>query len=262
MTDKALKAALLEKLSISKQALSQRVIRLQKKIPITTEEAVYLIAHEEGIKISRYLDKVDVERIRHISTQYKSQYMEKSPIVQVKSVSKKKVTKSSKVVFIAKDFKESDPILPDRVLSEAKEMASIYPLLYVLENSIRQFIVIMMEKYIGSDWWSHVSIKISKNFEERMSDEKKNSWHQKRGTSPIYYLDLNELPSLLHKLAPNICPSILPSLEWINSLIDEVYKSRCVLCHMNPLDKDSISSIKLRYSQWRKQLSAKIDQIK
>jgi hypothetical protein len=261
MTNKELRQALLNKLGITHQALSLRVKKVQAKIPLSTEEAVYLIAHNEGIIISKYLDKEEVGRIRSIHNQHKNMGPNEVAANPLKSNTKIK-QKETRVFLISSEFRETDPVLSGKTLNEAKEMASIFPLLYVLENSIREVTKKLMEKYFGEKWWdSQASRQLKDKIKDRMDDEKRNSWHQKRGASEIYYLDLNELPSLWAKLAPKSCPSILPSLEWINGLITEVYKSRCVICHMNPLDKDSIASVKLRYKQWQKQIAAKKSEI-
>ena len=97
-----------------------------------------------------------------------------------------------------------------------------------------------------------------------MNKENINYWHQKRGKRPIDYLDLKDLPNLLEKIIKKITPKIIPGpgIEWIRQLIQEVYVSRCVLCHMNPLHKDSIASVKLKFKQWQKQIQGKIDLIK
>ena len=73
MIDKNLRKALLNQLNCSPQALSQRVKRIKKKNPMTTEEATYVIAHHEGILIDKYLDKNMVAIIRRIVQQITSQ---------------------------------------------------------------------------------------------------------------------------------------------------------------------------------------------
>jgi hypothetical protein len=256
MTNKNLKKDLLKKLNITHQALSLRVKKLQKEIPMTTEDATYIIAHNEGLVLSKYLDNNIINQIRQIMPQ-------KSQVI-ISRNSKRKINEQKVIsVIITGSFKGTDPLLESIKLNEAKEMAAIYPLLYVLENSIRQFICQLMEKNYGSDWWDkEVSKKLKNTVSDRMKKEVTNSWHQKRGGEPIDYLDMKELPNIINRMGNKIAPKIIPSHEWFNQLIEEVYVSRCVLCHMNPLNKDSIDSVKLRFKQWQKQIKAKIDKIK
>lgn len=173
---------------------------------------------------------------------------------------KPKFKTGNREIVIAKEFKGTDPILPLNKLNEAKEMATLYPLLYVLENSIRELIDIIMISRYGNDWWqTDGPRKLKPKAQDRMADENKHSWHQRRGARPIDYLDLYELPRVLKKVSSSVVPDIIPSFEWFNQLVEEVYKSRCVLCHMNPLDQDSVQGLKLRFNQWQKQINQKKD---
>jgi hypothetical protein len=255
MTDQKLRLDLLKKLNITKQALSQRVQRLKKETPMTTEEATYVIAHREGLKLDKYLDNDIINKIRQIMPQKTSSI----------ALEKKGRTgqKTEITIAILGTFKGTDPLLENTIINQAKEMAEVYPLLYILENSIRQFICLIMERECGPDWWDiDVSKRLKDKVKDRMNTENTNSWHQRRGSRSIDYLDLNELPNIMDRIINRITPKLLPNPNWLRNLIDETYVSRCVLCHMNPLDRDSISSVKLRFNQWQKQIKAKISQIK
>jgi predicted restriction endonuclease len=137
-------------------------------------------------------------------------------------------------------------------------MAVVYPVLYLLENSIREVIDRVMISRYGDNWWDSEAPKgLRDTVSGRMADEKKNCWHQRRGDRPIDYLDLNQLTTLMRKVEKLVVPDIIPSLEWFTQLVDEVYKSRCVVCHMNPLDKDNVQAVSLRFTHWQKQINAK-----
>ena len=257
MINKKLKQDLLAKLKITPQALSQQIQKLKKECPMMREEAAYIIAYKEGIDLSKYLDQQTIQNIRPLISQNA-----KTITVPAKNIKSKNLVKNI-TINISGEFKGTDPLLDEKVLNEAKAMAAIYPLLYVLENSIRQFICLIMEKYHGDNWWETIVAKgLKDNVTGRMDSEYINSWHQKRGARPIDYLDLNDLPRLFSKMINEISPGIIPDFEWINQLIKEVYISRCVLCHMNPLNADSITSVKLRFKQWQKQIRTKIKLIK
>jgi hypothetical protein len=103
----------------------------------------------------------------------------------------------------------------------------------------------------------HATRNLKDTVNNRMQAENRNSWHQRRGARPIDYLDLNQLVPLVRGIQQYVVPDIIPSIEWFSQLVDEVYQSRCVLCHMKPLDNDSIQSVKLRFRQWQKQINAK-----
>ena len=256
MTNRELRRALLEKLNITQQALSLRVQKLKNQHPITTEDATYVIAQGEGIILDKYLDIEEVDRIRDIikHLQPVTQFSEKN------TSKRKRVSPTTKhtTIQIANEFKINDPILSVSKLNESKEMAAIYPLLYILENSIREFIDKKMTSLHGSNWWdSHSTKPLRETVAKRTTNENKNSWHQRRGSRPIDYLDLNQLVPLVRKIETDVVPDIIPSIDWFSQLVEEVYLSRCVLCHMNPLDKDNIQSVKLRFRQWQKQIKAK-----
>ena len=262
MTNKKLRKALLAKLNnISPQALSQRVQRIKKQVACTTEEATYVIAQREGVVLDRYLDHETIAKIRDLMSRLS---IAATPTTQ-RTVAAKRASPSAvgrPVVQIGKEIKIDDPLLPARKISEAKSMASIYPLLYVLENSIREFIDRVMTSKWGSNWWDVQAPRTLRNtVAGRMADEEKNRWHQTRGARPIDYLDLNQLPKLMRQIQEEVVPKLIPSLSWFEALIEETYKCRCVLCHMNPLDDDNINAVKLRLRHWEKQIKAKKDSI-
>ncbi len=257
MTYRELKKALLDMLDISPQALNQQCQKLKQEIPLTTEDATYIIAHRKGIKLDKYLDGETVARIRDMHLRMNA---------TVSSVSKKdskvieKKTNKKRSVKIGSDTEYLDVILSNKKLNEAAEMAKIYPRLYVLENSIREFIQLAMESLYGKDWWnSQAAPKLVEKVNIRMSSDKKDSWHQRRGSHPLDYLDMIDLPPFVNKIQQFLVPTIIPSFEWLKQLVEEVYKSRCVICHMNPLEENNIKSVEVKFNQWQKQMNEKKD---
>jgi hypothetical protein len=224
MTDQRLRQDLLKKLNITKQALSQRVQRLKKETPMTTEEATYVIAHRAGLKLDKYLDNDTIDKIRQIMPQKTS---------GITSEKKGQIRQNTEITMsISGTFKGTDPLLGNTIINQANEMAKVYPFLYILENSIRQFICLIMERECGPDWWeTDVSKNLKCKVEDRMSNENANSWHQRRGSRFIDYLDLNELPNIIDRILKKITPKLLPSSNWLRNLIDEIYVSRCTMSH-------------------------------
>jgi len=64
MTNRHLRRALLEKLGITRQALSLRAKKLKQQTPMTTTDAIYIIAHHNGIPLDRYLAPELIERVK------------------------------------------------------------------------------------------------------------------------------------------------------------------------------------------------------
>ena len=131
-TNRDLRRALLDKLGVTPQALSQRAKRLKKKMPMKTEEAVYVIAHKEGIPIDKYLDAETLRRIQDIIAKLAS--IEEGA-ASYPSRQKDK-GKKSQIVEIPGKIRISVPNLPEKKLKDAGEMAKVYPHLYVLELSL------------------------------------------------------------------------------------------------------------------------------
>jgi hypothetical protein len=261
VTNRRLRKALLEKLKVTPQALSWRVQGLKKQYAITTEDATYIIAQRQGIILDKYLDRDTVSHIRGIIQQITHITQDATTIAKLARKGKREAEKKQLFVVFPKEFTVTDPILEKGKLLEARDMAAVYPLLYVLENSIREVIDQVMTSRYGHNWWDLKVGKLKDRVNERMSDEKRNSWHQRRGARPIDYLDLAQLPALVRQIQKDIVPDVIPSIEWFTQFVDEVYRSRCVVCHMNPLDETNIQAVKVKFIQWQRQIAMKKDLI-
>lgn len=260
MTNRPLRKALLEKLDVSPQRLSQRVKKLKKQCAMTTEDATYVIAHQVGIPLDKYLDKETIDRVRNLQSTL-SPTIVSSPVGKATGKRRTGTEDKQRVVIIGGEFKLTDPILQQRKLLEARDMAAIYPFLYVLENSIREVIERVMTRRYGDKWWDSKAGDLKKAVNKRTSDEERNMWHQRRGARPIDYLDFAKLPILVEQVEKDFVPDIIPSIGWFKHFVDEVYKSRCVVCHMNPLDNTNIQSVKVKFTQWQRQVEGKKDLI-
>jgi len=64
-TNRQLRTDLLKKLGVTAQRLSQLVTQVKRLYgPMTTEEGTYVLAHQRGLDLTRYLDTPAVDRIR------------------------------------------------------------------------------------------------------------------------------------------------------------------------------------------------------
>jgi hypothetical protein len=242
---------------VSRQALDQRVERLKKRLPMTPDDAVAVIGHEQGVDISRWLDADSLARASGYVGQLKAQA----------TASTKPALRpgASKPVYVnVGDGPDVDP-LPGMTAAharEARKMArEVYPLLYVFENSARDVIARVLTAAIGPDWWPRVvPSKVQERAAIRMTAEGQEAWHSRRGAAPIQYVDLEDLAKIVRdgRVWPHF-KDLFPRANWFDSVIDDMNVSRRVVAHMNPLAGDDIKSVEQGFRKWRKQLQAKAD---
>lgn len=138
-------------------------------------------------------------------------------------------------------------------------MAAVYPILYVMENSIRELIERVMRAKYGDIWWTTKTQNgklrgIRERAETRMKKETTNRWHQKRGARPLDYVDLDDLKAVLSSEENEFFPNILSTKEWFLQFMRELEPSRNVLCHMNPLSSVSVQDIKVKFARWERMI--------
>lgn len=263
-TNPVIKDRLLTKLSIRRQSLDGRTRTLQKRLPMSKEDATYLIAFNEDVKIDDQLDAEILERIGryHLQLADLSTSKSSSPSAPTEAF----VGRGPRQVVVKLAGIEIDevPGLTAAHARDAKQMAErAYPILYLFENSARDIITRVLEAALGPDWWDEVAWSdIRAELQNRKAKEGKDAWHSKRGASPLAYLDLTHLVQLVGK--PKVWPhfsSIFPRENWFAGVIDDLTVSRKVIAHMNPLTRDDIEQVEAGFKKWVKQIRAKADLI-
>lgn len=257
-TNQVIKKRLLEHLGITRQALDSRVQTIQKYHPIGKDDAVYLIAFEEDVRIDDQLDPDTLERLgRYAAIRRADADSNGSPGGKVKPA---KGTPKPTLVKIANLKVEDVPGLSPTHAREAKVMAEkVYPILYVFENSARDIISRVLEAALGPTWWDEVSYsKIRRKVRDRQAAEGDEAWHSKRGDNPLVYLDLSDLAELLRK--PKVWQhfkDIFPRDNWFGAVVDDLTVSRRVVAHMNPLTPDDIQQVEAGFRRWVNQIREK-----
>lgn len=251
MSYRQLRNDLLAELKVTPQRLSQLTKQIkQAHGPMTTQEAVCLLAHQRKLDLSRYLDEAKLASIRQLATV--------APSPEPAPPAKRPREGAAKAVYvtIARDIKVSDPILPQRIIKEAKLMAEkAYPLLYIFENSVREVIHRVMHGAVGAQWWAAaVPQDIAARVAKRMRKEERNAWHGKRKAHPIYYADMGHLKQIVTSNWQHFAP-LFPNEAWFTSHFDAVAMSRNVVDHHNPLADDDIKAVEVYTSHWHKQIA-------
>lgn len=240
MADRRLRSDLLNKLKVSRQALSQRSKRLKETYgPMSTDEAVYVIAHMEGLDISKYLPLTTVDRVRSLVPRDQAAYS----VTKVVSKPKKKVKRPTTKPY---------PLISNAENNHGMVLGvEVFPLMYQLENSIRLLIERVLSKS-GTDWWvKRVPPDVQSNVQRTMNKEKRYPYRDKRGSHPLYYANFDDLKKIVID-ANNKADfqTVIMDIEWFKVKMDEVYMARNNLAHCVPLPKDDISRILLFHRDW------------
>lgn len=251
-----LKTALLDRLGVTSQRLSQRITKLKKKSgPMSSEDAAYVIAHLEGFDLTRYLKPETVDRIRGLLP--RSQTKSSTGTKQKEGKQRQSVT----TIRIGSDLSQIDALLSATITKDAQNMAEVYPKYYVLENSIRIVIKRILEKTHGKDWWTTtVASDVQNTVADRKREEAKQPWHGKRGQHEIFYSDFKDLRKIIQKNWKDF-KDLFPSQPWITQKLVELEHPRNVMAHHNPVSRTDLKRIELYFDDWLSLLKDRKDLI-
>ena len=241
-------------LGIGDRALRKRVAKaMDAHRTITRNDALLLVAANAGITIARYVqDQPTLDRIRQLRQSQPSPPPKNSPNARDGSVTR------AVPVGIARDLQMADPVLPERIIGEARMMAErVYPKLYIFENSVREVILRVMRKAHGPNWWDMVPIGVQREIERRKADEKRRPWHGKRGAHEIYYTDIADLTRIANS-NPALFKDLFPDLTWFNHIVGVITPSRNVSSHHNPLRADDVRRIDVYLKDWHNHIRANL----
>lgn len=242
MVDPHIKKLLLGKLRITPQALSLQAKKLKATHgPMTTEEAVYVIAHQQGIDLSRFLPIQELDRVRSLVPKELPTLPQAKKAVRVKRVRVKQA--------------QSYPLVRRSVISKSVIIGQeSFPKMFVLENSIRELVIRKLSAQYGRDWWlKRVSRKIQDTVQRTIQKEKKYPHRPKRGLHPIFYSNFSDLKEIILQNRTLFSEPII-DFKWFEVEMDQVYMARNSLAHNTDIGKDDASLINLFYSSWARLL--------
>jgi len=257
-TNRGVREALLSKLGVSKQRLSQLVKARKALHPMSTEQAVYTIAHDHGIDLSKHLSSEELADAQRVSRDLASVNGAGTATPVAASASKRRTRPRQVGVSVAIDDEVRLLGLSAACAREAKAMAErVYPRLYLFENSVRDVIERVLRDKYGDTWWKdRVPKKVQEAAATHKQSEAKDPWHGKRGARDIDYTFLPQLWDIIKHNWPDFKP-FFPNQAWIEGLItNDMNVSRRVVAHMNPLEEDDVKNVEAAYKKWAKQREA------
>lgn len=260
-TNSRILAKLREKLGrVSHQAISQRRARIQALVPMPTDIATYIVADRAGVRLHRELDTATLEQVAVFEERLRSREEGGRRATAPPVPGGGKVPSK---VRAPKELRVGQLKMPENALSpthtaDAQRMAEVYPLLYVFENSMREFIDGHLTASYGEKWWDDpkiVSTTIKLRVERNRAAEQKHRYHGIRNARFVYYTDLGDLPLIAHsENGWKVFRALLPSDKWLPGRVEVIEASRNVVAHMNPLKKRDIQRIQLNVQDWLEQI--------
>lgn len=259
---KELRAHLRERLDVGDRQLRRLIAKRATELPSTNEQALFVLAHEAGLRLQNYLMAEQIAEVRGL-TQGRNVVL---PTTSSNKAPKSKRTSSKRTVGVAiAGVKIGEiPGLKQSHAAEAKAMAErVYPTLYLFENSVRDVIERVLSAKYGVSWWSAaVSPRVRAKAEQFKTEEEKDTWHGKRGRRDLDYLTLSQLWTIIRDRWKDFEPLFPQGAAWVQALIEsDMNVSRRVVAHMNPLGEDDIKGLEASFRKWIKHLKAVEDKL-
>jgi len=260
-----LRKLLEKKLNVKQAQLYHIAQGIANSLSISTGDAILVLAAKNQINLHKHggnLPAGKLDQIRGLLPYVPAAAQQPAPVAPSGN-GKRAVSRPKRISKVKLQNAEDDPILDRATLAEIEAMVPMYRTLSQLENSMRQFIARILKAKHGKDWWDKAAPRgLQETVAKRTADDQVNAWHQKRSSSPIDYLDLDQLKALVRMAQNDFVPAFFPSIEWFQVFVDEIYRSRCVVCHMNPLIQTNIDAVAVRFNQWEMLVKAKAPDVK
>lgn len=242
MVNAKIRDRLLKRLGgISKQALSQRVQVLKARYgPMSTDDAVYVIAHLQGIDLSRDLPLATQDRIRTLI-----------PRELLGDTTKRGTKRKEKPKTKEKGTVSSYPLVDAETIQTAFTLGNnVFPQVFILENSIRTFISNTLCG-LSEDWWTkYVPMNVQKSVAKTMRKESRYPYRRARGNHPLLYSNFADLKLIILANSEGAFSDVLIKPDWFTAGMDDVYMARNNLAHSIPLDPSDVDHIRLFAHEW------------
>lgn len=249
-----------------------RIKRIYDKYgPMSDEVVACVLADQIGLNLNRYdLAPETFPEVRRVKALIRESETETSkPVLKPASKTANKTQPKRPItVKITDKFTLTDAILPQARLNEAEMMSKdIYPFFYVLENSLRELILRVMDNAHGKNqWWNltHIPQDIYDRVERRKANEKNEPWHGKRGENvhSIYYTGFLDLPTIIiNKKNWPLFKSIVSNKESFFRRLKEISLSRNIVMHCNPLSERDKKRLEVYFDDWQNVLKESLNLI-
>jgi len=250
---KELMQALVAKTGLKPPTIYAKIAEIARADGNSCSNLVYALeyAHQNGLNPQKFTDQDTLHEYREFR---RSRPGEPTVITKTQIIPEKRV---AGVKFVADpDIPEIN--LPAEKVSEAKRMATVYPYIYVLENSVRELIKTTLEATHGADWWNICAPKETINkASERRDKQGASRYYGTKGPHPIYLVDLDDLRNTMIRNWKDFEPELpkLPNSQaWVINTLQIIEEVRNIVAHNNPISNDDEQKLKVYFKEWGKRI--------
>ena len=256
MIDNKLRELIQAKVKLGQASFYRKLKQIREDLSysIPNEIAVYVLASENGIDPLPFIQDHEKEDYRQ-AIQMRRKSTEPPKLTVLKTGKKETVLTTKKIVIHIPNMPEYEvPNLHRSIIEDAARMSESYPVIYLFENSVREFIKEVLDKK-KPDWWDKVNSGIKKRVEDRKSTETQNAYHGRTRVHPIQYVDFDDLRNIIQNNA-KIFNDYMPdnNVEYIQQKLREIKDSRNILMHCNPLTENDTKRVNVYFIDWQNQL--------
>ena len=221
--------------------------------------ATYVIADREGVRLHAELDAATLEKVASFQERLRAREQETTSATGNSKTPTRRTTGHGPIkVLQLGQIKIPANALSQQHVADATRMADVYPLLYVFENSMREFVDGHLTAVYGGDWPEDpkiVNTTVKGRVERNRNAETRHRYHSRRTARFVHYTDLGDLPLIVHsENGWKVFKPLFPSDKWLHARVEVIEASRNVVAHMNPLQKRDIDRIRLNFEDWLDQI--------
>ena len=248
-----------QKAGITNQAIKKRRDKILALVQMPVDVATYVAAQQAGVQLNKHLDEPTLRTVAEYGGMVRAASPEgQAPLPQPQP--SKRATRAMVVQELKLPNVTVPPgMLSERAQSDAWRMAQrVYPLLYVFENSVREFVDGHLTTAYGKDWWDRPKL-VGKGardaFKRNKEAQGRNRWVERKNQRPIYYTELGHLADIItSEEGWNVFNPIFDDQSWVKSHVRAFELPRNVVAHMNLLLEKNIKGLEVRAQEWFDQI--------
>lgn len=260
-TNSAVMAAFRAKAGLTRQGVVDRRNRLRKLVAMPPDMATYVAAHRAGVDISKHLEEEIVRRVGEYDERVHVKEGGGAPAVPIPQGknSSGRTTKRPADELAYPNFTVHKGSLSEAQMKNARRMAErVYPLLYVFENSVREFVNGHLNAAYGKNWWDRGKLvprpardAVNRNQRAKGSER----WVIRQNAHPIYMTELGHLADIMiSEDGWKVFKAHFPRQPWVTEHVKAFEQPRNVVAHMNPLQATNIRGLETRAQEWFDQI--------